>query len=72
VVWKRSEDGYDHARVGLEVTTFDSIPAEVVDARQKRRYFNTRLFGKSAAGHDYPAALDEPAKRALLEYLKTL
>lgn len=72
VVWKRSEDGYDHARVGLEVTTFDSIPGEVVDVRQKRRYFNTRLFGKSAAGHDYPAALDEPAKRALLEYLKTL
>lgn len=72
VVWQRTEQGYDHKRVGLEVTTFDTVPAEVVDARQKRRYFDTRLFGKRSTGHDYPALLDEAEKRAVLEYLKTL
>ncbi|MBL8828910.1 MAG: cytochrome c, partial [Planctomycetaceae bacterium] len=72
VVWQRSEDGYDHERIGLEVTTYDTMPAEIVDPRQQRRYFNTRLFGKSATGHDYPAALAEPDRRAVLEYLKTL
>ena len=71
-VWQRSVDGYDHERIGLEVTTFDEIPAAVTDPRTRRRYFDTRLFGKSAAGHDYPAALTEPEKRAVLEYLKTL
>ncbi|MBX9788015.1 MAG: c-type cytochrome [Pirellulales bacterium] len=71
-VWLRSEDGYDHERVGLEVTEFDKLPPEVRRADDKRRYFNTRLRGKSAAGHSFPEQLNEGEKRAVLEYLKSL
>ncbi len=71
-VWKRTEDGYDRKRVGLEVSTFESLPAEAKTARQRRRLFDTTLRGKSAAGHDFPDKLTEDEKRAVLEYLKTL
>lgn len=71
-VWKRTEDGYDANRVGLEVTELSSIPAEVTSAKEKRTYFDTRLFGKSAEGHTFPDALSEDEKTAVMEYLKTL
>ena len=71
-VWKRTEDGYDTERVGLEVTEFETLPANVTDARVKRTYFDTGLFGKSASGHDFPEQLTPEQKRAVLEYLKTL
>ena len=72
VVWKRTEDGYDRDKVGLEVEVFDRVPADVKAAAHKRRYFNTTISGKSAAGHTFPNVLDDEEKRALLEYLKTL
>lgn len=72
VVWKRTEDGYDQDKVGLEVTPLESIPSEVKDAREARRYFDTRLRGKSAAGHDFPSQLSESERQQVLEYLKTL
>lgn len=73
VVWRRTDDGYDTDRVGLEATRLDELPpADRGDARRRRRYFDTRLPGKSAAGHTFPDALDEADKRAVLEYLKTL
>ncbi len=72
VVWKRTEDGYDREHVGLEVETFDKLPASVKFPSHRRRYFDTKLPGKSAAGHTFPNVLDEEEKRALLEYLKTL
>jgi cytochrome c peroxidase len=71
-VWSRSEDGYDQVKVGLEVTTFEHLPAEAKTAAERRRYFNTQQFGKSAAGHTFPDALSEKEKTAVLEYLKTL
>lgn len=71
-VWLRSEDGYDQARVGLEVQELDVLPPEVRRADDKRRYFNTQLRGKSAAGHSFPDQLSEAEKHAVLEYLKTL
>ncbi len=71
-VWLRSEDGYDRERLGLEVATFESLPDTARDAEEKRRYFDARLPGKSAAGHDFPNQLDDAEKRAVLEYLKTL
>ena len=71
-VWKRTEDGYDREKVGLEVVTFDKLPASVKFPSHRRRYFDTKLPGKSAAGHTFPNVLDEDEKRALLEYLKTL
>jgi mono/diheme cytochrome c family protein len=72
-VWKRSVDGYDEARVGLAVEIRDELPEAARNDRQVRRtWFDTRARGKSAAGHDFPAALSLEARRALLEYLKTL
>jgi hypothetical protein len=71
-VWLRSENGYDQARVGLEVTEFDKLPETAKDAETKRRYYDTKPTGKSAAGHDFPNQLDEAEKKAVLEYLKTL
>lgn len=71
-VWKRTLEGYDHDRVGLQVEEFDVLPSDVKHPADKRRYFDTRLPGKSSAGHDFPDALRENEKRAVLEYLKTI
>lgn len=72
IVWTRTEDGYDPQRVGLETTELQELPAETQTAAERRRYFDTRRFGKSARGHLFPDELDEDEKRAVLEYLKTL
>jgi mono/diheme cytochrome c family protein len=72
VVWRRSATGYDDRRVGLEVEERDVMPAEKLPPAERRRFFDTRKPGKSAAGHDFPAALDDAEKAAVLEYLKTL
>ena len=72
-VWLRTEDGYDQQRVGLEITTFESLPAEAKKSTgERRRYFDTSRAGKSASGHDFPDELTAEEKVALLEYLKTL
>lgn len=71
-VWKRTPAGFDREKVGLEVETFDALPTEVRTSAERRQYFNTRVKGKSAAGHDFPSALSDDDRRALLEYLKTL
>ena len=71
IVWKRTADGYDQAKVGLEVTPFDSLPLGL-SGHELRQHFNTQAFGKSATGHDYPDALSDAEKAAVLEYLKTL
>lgn len=73
-VWRRtSVDGYDQAKVGLVVETFDQLPAEASqDKRLRREYFQTKGFGKSAAGHDFVEELTDDEKSAVLEYLKTL
>ncbi|MBS0261708.1 MAG: c-type cytochrome [Planctomycetes bacterium] len=72
VVWRRTEEGYDLEKVGLEVKVSDQVPAEAKSAAEQREYFNTRRPGKSAAGHTFPNSLTEDEKRAVLEYLKTL
>ena len=71
-VWKRTEAGYDAQRVGLEVEALDALPESAEALWQRRTYFDTRAFGKSAAGHDFPEALTADEKQAVLEYLKTL
>ena len=71
-VWKRTRDGYDRNRVGLEVETFAKIPGTLKSLAQLREYFDTSGFGKSAAGHTFPDVLNEDEKSAVLEYLKTL
>lgn len=71
VVWKRTENGYDREKLGLEVTIFDKMPANLEPSEQ-RGYFDTRMRSKSAVGHDFPDDLTEDEKTAVLEYLKTL
>jgi hypothetical protein len=71
-VWKRTESGFDRSRIGLEVTEFEQVPSAVQAPAEKREYFNSRLKGKSAAGHNFPDTLTEDEKRAVLEYLKRL
>ena len=72
VVWRRTATGYDDARVGLEIEALADLPAGKLRPSERRRYFDTRRPGKSAAGHDFADALDADEKRAVLEYLKTL
>jgi mono/diheme cytochrome c family protein len=75
IVWRRTagrEDNYDHARMGLIITELDEVPSDVRRAAEQRRYFDTRVPGKTATGHDFADVLDEAEKRAVLEYLKTL
>src|SRR5262249_42422566 len=57
-VWLRTEDGYDREKGGLEIAAFDKVPQSVTTGRERRRYFDTSKFGKSAAGHTFPDALD--------------
>ncbi|MCA9070146.1 MAG: cytochrome c [Planctomycetaceae bacterium] len=71
-VWKRSENGYDQSRVGLEVQEFPKRPDHISSPAERRMYFDTSGSGKSAEGHDFPSTLTEPEKMAVLEYLKTL
>ncbi|MGE0607372.1 MAG: cytochrome c [Pirellulales bacterium] len=71
-LWLRTEDGYNQEQVGLEISEFENYPRAAYMAKERRRYFDTRLFGKSATGHDFPNVLSEEEKRAVLEYLKTL
>jgi mono/diheme cytochrome c family protein len=72
IVWKRAAGGYDTARAGPPIETFNDLPPDATEGWQKRQLFDTRAFGKSAAGHDFPDALSEDEKQAVLEYLKTL
>ena len=72
VLWRRSsEDGYDTQRVGLPIEVREELPRGL-SRSQRRWWFDTRRFGKSAAGHRYPEKLSEAQRRAVLEYLKTL
>jgi mono/diheme cytochrome c family protein len=71
-IWRRtSEDGYDQERAGLVIESLSGVPT-ASDPRELREYFDTRRFGKSGAGHDFPDALSDDEKHAVLEYLKTL
>jgi hypothetical protein len=73
-IWRRTSiAGYDEQRVGLVVETLDKLPdAAANDQRLRREYFQTKAFGKSAAGHEFVEELSEEEKTAVLEYLKTL
>ena len=71
-VWSRTSESFDHERIGIDIETFDTVPASVKSERSRRRYFDTSRPGKSAAGHLFPDKLTEAEKRAVLEFLKTL
>ena len=70
-IWRRTALRLDTARMGLEVESVDSIPRRLKPA-ERRWYFDTKQFGKSSQGHDFPNDLTEAERDDLLEYLKTL
>jgi mono/diheme cytochrome c family protein len=70
-VWRRTHLAMDQERMGLQVTELDALPANLT-TRQRREYFDSRAFGKSNAGHEFPNQLTEAERAAVLEYLKTL
>ena len=70
-IWKRTENGYDEKKVGLEIEEFPAVP-ENLNSRQRRMYYDTSHVGNSAQGHTFPDALDDDEKTAVIEYLKTL
>ena len=72
VVWHRIGDALDTEKVGLQIQEVAKVPLADPDVAVRRSYFDTRRFGKSRFGHDYPASLREDEKVAVLEYLKTL
>ena len=72
VIWQRKPGKYDQGRVGPAIETFEQFPAAATAGWQKREIFDTRAFGKSAKGHNFPDELSADEKRAVLEYLKTL
>lgn len=71
VVWRRTSLAPDTQRVGFQVEEMDKVPSRL-NSYDKKLYFDTRAFGKSTTGHDYPARLSNEEKQDLLEYLKTL
>lgn len=71
-VWKRSGIAYDQEKAGPAIEEFAEMPKAIQDGSAKREFFDTRQFGKSAAGHEFPSELSDEEKRAVLEYLKTL
>jgi hypothetical protein len=70
-IWLRTALRLDTSRIGLEVGSVDSIPKRLKPA-ERRWYFDTKQFGKSSTGHDFPNSLTEAERDDLLEYLKTL
>ena len=72
-VWKRTEHGYDHDKLGLEITAYDKVPDDARTPHEKRLYYQTNLRGLGRQGHRFPVdGLSVAEKKALIEYLKTL
>jgi len=71
-VWRRTPTGYDKEHVGLEIEQSQFMPSGDLSPAERRAWFDTQKFGKSAVGHDFPSVLSEHEKEAVLEYLKQL
>ncbi|MFK8111526.1 MAG: hypothetical protein AB8B91_04975 [Rubripirellula sp.] len=71
-VWRRVGEEIDAERVGFQIEAVEKISYTETDVAIRRSYFDTRRFGKSNAGHEFPDQLSSEEKLAVLEYLKTL
>ncbi|MGB7346371.1 MAG: hypothetical protein WBD20_19285 [Pirellulaceae bacterium] len=71
-VWRRTDDAMDERKIGFQIEMVEKVPLTEPDVAMRRSYFDTRRFGKSNGGHNYPDQLSEMEKTAVLEYLKTL
>ncbi|TWU57266.1 c-type cytochrome [Rubripirellula reticaptiva] len=71
-VWRRTDQAMDAEKVGFHIELAEKMPLNEPDVAIRRSYFDTRRFGKSGSGHNYPDLLSETDKQAVLEYLKKL
>ncbi len=71
-LWRKTGEGWDKTKVGVAYEVAEKIPSADQDRVSRRRYFDTRMTGKSAEGHDFAEVLSENERDAVLEYLKTL
>ena len=55
-VWRPISKAMDPKKIGLTIETVERVPAED-DIIRRRSYFDTRRYGKSNAGHEYPNQL---------------
>ncbi|MCR9296335.1 MAG: cytochrome c, partial [bacterium] len=61
---------FDRERVGIPYTLLSA--EEAANATDSQEVFDTRKFGKSNRGHNFPDVLEAEEKLQVLEYLKTL
>lgn len=71
-IWRPISTAMDPEKIGLTVEAVQQVPTEESDPVVRRSFFDSRKFGKSNRGHDFPNALSEAEKTQVLEYLKTL
>ncbi|MEM9646808.1 MAG: hypothetical protein AAF989_17590, partial [Planctomycetota bacterium] len=72
VIWRPTSEQMHETEIGLRYERVDRVPVDESDPAKRRSYFDTRRFGKSRAGHEFPDELTTEEKWAVLEYLKTL
>ncbi len=72
LVWRRASEAMDTEKVGFQIEIVNRVPLTEEDPVVRRQYMDTRQFGKSAAGHEFPLELSGEERQAVLEYLKTL
>ncbi len=71
-LWRRTENGYDQERLGIEVEALDAVP-EGLSPRERRMYYDVSVPSHGNQGHLFPEQeLNEPERRWVIEYLKTL
>ncbi len=70
--WQHRLDprAYDPEALGWEYQALDA--GQVTEAEETRRIYDTTLRGYGNEGHEFGKDLNEGARAALLEYLKTL
>jgi processive rubber oxygenase RoxA-like protein len=56
---------------GATTLTYVSTPT-TNETVEQRKIYNTHMYGKSNAGHEFTSVLTDAERRALIEYLKTL
>jgi len=69
--FETTEDAYDQEKVGWKVEVPRS-PTRNLTPRELRAIYDTTKTGRGNQGHTFADDLNEPERKALLEYLKTL
>lgn len=72
--WTRSFDStdYDEKALGWRHVELDHGKEGAADPEQRKRIYDTTLFGYSNSGHTFGDVLTTDERTAVLEYLKTL